>query len=129
VSIVDHATTETRRKGSQALVAKRDIARKRTYAVDQIVAGMDAEDIAPAAYRLVMRTMVKLEDELPDVPITSALDAVRIAQAMEIAHKIGRLASGQSTSNVAHATMSDEERRERMAQLGRMAQGDTPPPA
>jgi hypothetical protein len=129
VAIAEIATTESHRAGGLAKGAKVRAARARAAVVDRIVDGMDAEEIAPAAYRLVMSTMCKLEDELPDVPITSALDAVRIAQAMEIAHKIGRLASGQSTSNVAHATMSDEERRERMAQLANMAQRDTTPPA
>jgi len=50
--------------------------------------------------------------------VNTPLDAHRLASTAEILHRIGRLASGQSTSNVAHAqAMSEEERRERMAYL------------
>lgn len=88
----------------------------------------ELDDIAPAALETTLRGLRRGLDALDEVPIDNALDAKRVLESAEIAHRISRLASGQSTSNVAHRdAMSDEERRERMAYLrSRIGQLDTP---
>jgi hypothetical protein len=53
-----------------------------------------------------------------DVPSPKTwLDVLRMAQTVEILYRIYRLAADQSTANVRHVHLTDEGRRELMAQL------------
>ena len=122
-------TPEDGRKGAHAVNAlkrqrRTDLA-KRVTVVDAIVSELD--DVHPATLRACLSIAKALEDGGADIPIEDWLDAQRAANTAEILHRISRLANGQSTANVAHATMTDEERRERMAQL-RAIQHDTATP-
>lgn len=84
----------------------------------------ELDDVAPAALDAALRGLARGGEALETVPIETPLDAKRVMEAAEIAHRISRLASGQSTANVAHAALSDEERKERMAQLRAIAEAN-----
>jgi hypothetical protein len=118
MAIQDIATTESRRKGALQKRANADIVRRRTHTVDNIVAGMTAEDIPAAAYDYVLASLARLSEALPDIKVETPLDAVRVATAADLAFRIARLAAGESTANVAHAkVMTDAERHALLARL------------
>ena len=97
----------------------------RTEAVWRIADEVD--DVAPAALEAALRLIERAAREAEEVEVTSALDLSRVAASAEILHRISRLASGQSTANVAHAgPMSAEERSEAEASL--RSRLTTPPP-
>ena len=97
----------------------------RTEAVWRIADEVD--DVAPAALEAALRLIERAAREAEEVEVTSALDLSRVAASAEILHRISRLASGQSTANVAHAgPMSAEERAEAEAYL--RSRLTTPPP-
>lgn len=105
--------------------ARRGLASEVAY---RIVTELD--DVAPAALQAALVALQRASDALEEVPVETTLDAKRVAETAEIVHRISRLASGQSTANVAHANMSDEERAERMAYLrSRIGQLDADTPA
>jgi len=111
---------EARRRGlERSLEVRREKAarrREKELAIRRVVS--ETDDLAPAAFRTVLELIRQVEDGLDGLTVGSPLDAQRLASAAETLHRIGRLASGQSTANVAHAqTMTDEERKERMAYL------------
>jgi hypothetical protein len=84
----------------------------------------ELDDVAPAALSAVFALIERANAEAETIEVESALDLHRVAGAAEILHRISRLASGQSTSNVAHAT-TDDERAERIRELrARLAQHD-----
>jgi hypothetical protein len=84
-------------------------------------------DLSPAVLAQTMAVVRALQTDGTLPPVETWLDAQRAATVAETLHKIHRLASNQSTANVAHAApMSDEERRERMAQLARMGSEQGP---
>ena len=120
-------TREDRIRGGHAsqrvLATKRAEMSRRAEIAYRLVS--EVEDVAPATLDAVLMLVTAARDA--DVTIESSLDLLRTAQTAEILHRISRLANGQSTANVAHATMTDEERRERMAQL-RAIQHDTATP-
>ena len=83
-------------------------------------------DLSPAALATALEVVTRVAQSLDDgLPIDNWLDAKRASEVAETVHRIARLAAGQSTANVAHATvqLTDEERRERMAQLRAMVVG------
>lgn len=108
----------------QANVDRRRLASEVAY---RMVTELD--DVAPAALSAAFRAMTRAEDEIDNVEVDGTLDVKRLAETAEILHRISRLASGQSTANVAHASLSDDERRERMRQLAAMARGEAQGPA
>jgi hypothetical protein len=120
---------EARRRGlERSLEVRRRKAaerRERELAIRRVVSQTD--DLAPAAFRTVLGLIEQVEGGLAGLVVSSPLDAQRLASAAETLHRIGRLASGQSTANVAHGqAMSDEERAERMSYLrARLAAIDT----
>lgn len=77
----------------------------------------ETTDLSPAALNAALTLIERLSAD----PDADPLAVLRLANAAEVVHRISRLASGQSTANVAHASMTDEERRERMARLAGMA--------
>ena len=98
--------------------------RERSEVVYRIVTELD--DVHPAALDGALRAITRTADAIDGMEVTDVLDAKRLAETAEILHRISRLASGQSTSNVAHAQLSAEERAQRMAELDALRQG---PPA
>ena len=94
----------------------------RAQVVDRVVS--ETEDLAPAALSAALAFVAKLEEALPGLDIDDMLSAQRAANTAEIIHRISRLASDQSTANVAHATLSDDERRDRMAHLRSIAEAN-----
>jgi hypothetical protein len=95
---------------------------RRTEVVDRVVS--ETEDLAPAALSAALAFVARLEEALPGLDIDDMLSAQRAANTAEIIHRISRLASGQSTANVAHAQLTDEERKERMAHLRSIAEAN-----
>jgi len=78
----------------------------------------ETRDLGPAALETVLQLVLQVRDGLDNLPINNTLDAHRMANTAEVLYKIARLASGQSTANVAHAkSLSDEERAERITYL------------
>jgi len=78
-------------------------------------------DVSPAALRVALGIIRQIELEGAQLPIEDWLDAQRATGIAVELHKLHRLASGQSTANVAHAAMSEEERKERMSYLRSLA--------
>lgn len=89
----------------------------------------ELDDVHPAALNAALVAIQRAEQGIGEVPVETTLDVQRLANTAEIIHRISRLASGQSTSNVAHA--GDQDRAERLAALrARLAQSDdAAPPA
>lgn len=120
-------TAEESRKGAAASNAvqaqKRAETDARLLVAHEIVDEMT--DLSPAMLRGALHLARLLDAGASDLPLDSWLDAQRASTVMETMHRIHRLASGQSTSNVAHANLSPEERAARTAQLEAMA-SDTP---
>ena len=111
---------DARRRGQQkSLEVRRQKAADRKAKAEVIRRVVsETDDLAPAAFRTVLSIVDQVEQGMDVLQVNTPLDAHRLASTAEILHRIGRLASGQSTSNVAHAqAMSEEERRERMAYL------------
>jgi len=78
----------------------------------------ETRDLAPAALETVLELVVQVRDGMANIEVNNPLDATRMANTAEVLYRIARLASGQSTANVAHAkSLSDEERAERIAYL------------
>ena len=96
--------------------------RQRYETVYRVVA--EVEDVAPAALETALNAMLRADETMDTVPVDTMLDVKRLAETAEILHRISRLASGQSTANVAHAAMTDDERRDRMAQLRAIAEAN-----
>ena len=119
-------TNDDAHKGAQRSVeVRREAAARRGQAsevVYRVVTELD--DLAPAALSAALAIIHKLEDALPDLEVDDMLSAQRAANTAEIIHRISRLASGQSTANVAHAAMTDDERHARMAQLRAIAEAN-----
>lgn len=118
-------THEDRLKGAQRALEVRQeriLERaRRTQLVDRVVS--ETEDLAPAALDAALRLVERLGRDGAELEIETTLDAQRLANVAEIVHRISRLASGQSTANVAHA--SSEDRAARIAELkARLAQHD-----
>jgi Mg2+ and Co2+ transporter CorA len=116
-------TPEDGRKGALAVNEQRRLAtelRRRQLAVADAIVD-EVSDLSPAALRAVLAITQRVEDELAAIEVSEALDLQRMANTAEILHRIHRLASGQSTSNNAHATLTDEERAARLAQLRAMS--------
>lgn len=112
-------THEDRIKGGITSAEKRrsEIVRRaaRAQVVDRVVS--ETEDLAPSALRAALSLIEKAEAAAEGMDVENPLDLQRVANAAEIIHRISRLAGGQSTSNVAHANLSDDDRRELMARL------------
>ena len=114
---------------ASALAKRRRILERaeRIQVVDRVVDELD--DVSPAALEAALVGLVRGQAALADVPIDNALDAKRVLEAAEIAHRIARLASGQSTSNNLSVSLSAEERAEHMAYLrSRIGQTDSDAP-
>ncbi len=111
---------EARRRGQQkSLEVRRRKALERQLKSEVVRRVVDeTRDLAPAALETVLELVVQVRDGLDKLPVNNTLDAHRLANTAEVLYKIARLASGQSTANVAHAkSLSDEERAERIAYL------------
>lgn len=111
---------ESRRRGQvrslEVRRAKAVLRDQREAAIRRVVS--ETGDLAPAALEAVLDLVVQVRDGLERFVVDSPLDAMRMANAAETLYRIARLASGQSTSNVAHGkALSDEERAERLAYL------------
>lgn len=112
----DEARKRGREKSLEVRRQKAADRREKAAVVRRVVS--ETDDLAPAAFRTVLELISQVEEGVATLTPTNALDAHRLAATAEILHKIGRLASGQSTANVAHAqAMTEEERKERMAYL------------
>lgn len=131
------APEEAQELGRQRSIEVRQAAAMERYRRADVVSRVvsETEDLAPAALETALALIAKVAEGLPGIEIDDPLAAQRLANTAEIVHRISRLASGQSTANVAHAQLSDEERRERMAQLRAIAEAnavaraaDTTPP-
>lgn len=94
----------------------------RAQVVDRVVS--ETEDLAPAALAASLALIEKVQNASAELEIEDPLGLQRMANAAEIVHRISRLASGQSTANVAHAQLTDEERKERMAHLRSIAEAN-----
>jgi hypothetical protein len=120
-SFVAHSfTPEETRRGAEVSNAKQAAIRaerdRRSLVVWEIVSEVD--DLAPATLAAALRIVEQVAASGAELPVESWLDAQRAANAAEIIHRISRLASNQSTSNVAsQKVMSDDERRELLARL------------
>ena len=123
-------TTEDRRKGAEVVNRRRMAAKVEEARAVEIVRRLvsESEDVAPAALSAALRLIEKVESAAADMEIDDPLSLQRMANAAEIIHRVSRLASGQSTSNTAHAVLTDEERRERMARIRGDVNVGTPVP-
>jgi hypothetical protein len=122
-------TPEDGRKGALA-VAKlkndRNLARRQKAEVVWRIVD-ETEDLGPAALAAALTLIERLAED----PDADPLAVLRLANAAETVHRISRLASNQSTSNVAQQkVMTDDERRELLARLRgtAAAQADLPAP-
>lgn len=111
-------TREQALKGNRNHTAARqqrnaERAQRRDF-VDRVTEAVEEGEIGQAALRTALEWTNKLETA-DDIAVETTLDAVRAAAVVETLHKVHRLASGQSTANVAHATLTDEERATRVA--------------
>lgn len=125
-------TPENARQAQQrsAAVRQERWARERLASETAYRLVTELEDVHPAALSATLSLLRKIEDGTADLDVETWLDAQRAANTAEIAHRISRLASGQSTSNVAHA--GDTDRAARIAELrARLEQhnGDDTTPA
>jgi ABC-type branched-subunit amino acid transport system ATPase component len=118
MTIAQHAS-----KGGKASVAKRQALaverRTRAEVVWRLVD--ETDDLSPAALAAALMLIERLTAD----PDCDPLAVLRLANAAEIVHRISRLASGQSTANIARRDMTDDERREQMARLRAMASDAT----
>ena len=122
-------TQEDSLKGTaRAVIARRKAQAERMRKAEIVHRAVtEYDDIAPAALATALALIERVEAEIAVIPVDDALALQRIAQSAEIVHRISRLASGQSTSNVAHAQLSSEERAQRMAELDAMRQAPPSP--
>ena len=94
----------------------REDAALRRQQIERMAQELDHSQVGPvtlaAAFKLAI---ICATGEVP-VP-KDALERKRLAETAEILHRIARLELGESTSNIAHATASNEERTEQLAQL------------
>jgi hypothetical protein len=115
------AATESRRQ-----VALRNYAR--SAALAELVQAVDAERL-PDAFLAACVDLVfhATSGQLPEV--TSTADLLRMVEAADKLHKMGRLAAGQSTANTATLHMDAAERDARTAELrARLAAMDADSP-
>ena len=119
-------TPESRARGIERSAQVRTERMMRRAAASDIAYRVvtELDDVAPAALQAALVAMQRAGEELPGVTVETPLDVKRVAETAEILHRISRLASGQSTANVAHAQLTDEERKERMAHLRSIAEAN-----
>lgn len=113
-------TPDETRKGAEKSNAlqrqNRAQMRERSLAIHEIVS--EAQDLSPESLAGALTVARLIREGSDALPMESWLDAQRAANVAEILHRVHRLASGQSTTNVAHAgPMTDDERRARIAEL------------
>lgn len=102
-------------RGNRALELT-ELKAKRAF-VDALVAEWELGDIGQAGLVGAMQGIAHLAEALPALEINTSLDAVRVAQTVEILFKIHRLATGQSTSNAAALSVDVTELASRKAEL------------
>lgn len=111
---------EARRRGQvRSLEVRRQRALEKKLKSEVVRRVVDeTRDLAPATLETVLELVVQVRDGMANLEVNDPLDAMRMANTAETLYRIARLASGQSTANVAHGkTLSDEERAERIAYL------------
>ena len=91
--------------------------RKHVYEVYRLIDDADREGISTMSLAAALVLIENALAEAGSVPVETTLDVLRLMNAAETAYRISRLASDQSTSNVAHNVMTPEERRARLAEL------------
>lgn len=124
-------TSEDSRKGAQVVNANLHQARLQTYErgrlLDQVTQSIETGDIGTAAYQTALDVIQAVQDRAATgLPLDESIDIYRAAQVAETIFKIHRLATGQSTSNAAHATVDPVELQARLAALQPAPTGDTP---
>lgn len=116
-----HRWTPAEARRAALIVADKRVERakdhaRRYLAVSDLVDELGAENIGPtligASLVLVNRV---LSDDLPEPE--NALDALRYAETAKVLFTMGRLASGQSTSNVLSASVDPASLAQRLANL------------
>lgn len=109
------------KKAAIVLQQRTNDKRRKSVAVHRFVD--EIEDLSPALLEASLGIAEKILESAHLVPILTWLDAQRAATTAEILHRISRLASGQSTNNNLTLTITDEERKERMAYLRQLMEG------
>lgn len=89
----------------------------RAYRIANLVDQVDQGSIGQSALETAFDAILRLEQELPSVPVNDTLDVYRLGQVADALFKIHRLATGQSTSNAAHATVDPVELQARLSAL------------
>lgn len=119
---------EDRQKGQRASVQKRNAHRtelaQRRQAVDKLIDWADRENLPNAALAATLTAIQRGAQALDAVPLETALDVLRSAEAARIWHSLMRLELGESTSNVATAAVNPEEL---AARLAKVREQDTQP--
>lgn len=113
-------TSEDGRKGALARNAKAETIKRERRAKAEVVWRLvdEADDLAPAALAAALELVNKVSAGVALVDVDDALTLQRLATAAETVHRISRLASGQSTSNVLHGqTLTSDEYAARLAEL------------
>jgi hypothetical protein len=119
MAITDITPAKAAEGRAKALAVRQERVLARQQKADAVWRVVDeTEDLAPATLRAVMALVERAEQAAELMDVDDPLDLQRVAQSAEILHRISRLASNQSTSNVAsQKVMTDDERRELLARL------------
>jgi hypothetical protein len=122
-------TREDASRGAQVVNAQRSeqarVRRAKSEVIARMVADLDADDIPVAAYAGALQLMLDVLENGTTVPIENRLDVQRTADAAKTLFTIARLASGESTSNVASVNVNADQLAARLAAL---QGGDITPP-
>lgn len=114
-------TNEQRAKGTEVSqrVRQERIAERaqRQEVVNLVTDWADRENLSLAAMQAALTAIQRGSQALNDVPLETALDVLRSAEAARIWHSLMRLEMGESTSNVA---TSNVDKAELLARLGRI---------
>lgn len=105
------------RNGTLARHQKRLEAGARAATIAPLVDAIQQGSIGQAALEATLRMLARLDDAIPNIPVEDSLDADRLARALSEVFKVHRLATGQSTSNAAHATVSADDVASKLAEL------------
>lgn len=109
-------------RGAQASNAIQETNRRQLYRnrhdAYQLVKAVELGEIGQAAYETALQVIeaIATRAEL-GLPLDESIDIYRAAQVAETIFKIHRLATGQSTSNNAHAAVSADDVASKLAEL------------
>ncbi len=126
MTIAHTLTSEESRRGAErsnaVQAAERHQLRRVAYQTAQLVTAVEDGEIGQTAYETALDILQAIADRTASgLPLDESIDIYRAAQVADTIFKIGRLATGQSTSNALSATVdqSDLEAR-RAAALARL---------